>query len=122
MVIHNYKYPMQNGWDTHKKIAIICGFSHVFNEIALNPIYFPLPLLSVEYVRLSNRFCGRNNIEMGETEETSLISTVSQLFLHGIVNRNQAGLFEPQQWSNTNFSCHVYEKLWVVQYGEIGRW
>ena len=25
----------------------------------------PLPFFNVGYVRLSNRFCGRNNIEMG---------------------------------------------------------
>ena len=58
--------PVQNGWHSHKKLAIICAFSLVFNEIALNPIDSPLvPLFNVEYVRLSNRFCGHNNIEMG---------------------------------------------------------
>ena len=52
-------------WDTHQKSAIICAFSLVFNEIALNPIDSSLPLFSVEYVRLSDRFCCRNNVEMG---------------------------------------------------------
>ena len=38
----------------------------VFNKIALNPVDFPLPLFNVEYARFSSRFCGRDNIEMGE--------------------------------------------------------
>ena len=58
--------PVQNGWDTHQKLAIICAFFPLFNEIALNSIDSPLPLFDVEYVRLSNRFCGQNNIKMGE--------------------------------------------------------
>ena len=36
-----------------------------------------------------DRFCGRNNIEIGKmskTEKSSLISTVSQFFLRGIVD------------------------------------
>ena len=53
----NYN-PMQNGWDTHQNLAIICAISLVFNDIAF-------PLFNVEYVRLSNRFCGHSNIEMG---------------------------------------------------------
>ena len=60
-----YYDPVQNGPDTHQKLAIICAFSLGFNEIALDPIDSPVPLFNVEYVRLSDRFCGRNNIEMG---------------------------------------------------------
>ena len=56
--------PVQNGRDTHQQSAIICAFSLVFNEIALNPIDSPFALFNVEYVRLSDRFCGQNNIEM----------------------------------------------------------
>ena len=68
--------------ETLQKLAIICAFSHSFNEIALNPIDSPLPLFNVDYVRLSDRFCGRNNIEMGEgvKENKDVISSVSQLF------------------------------------------
>ena len=47
------------------KISYNLHFSHVFNEIALHPIDSPLPLFNVEYVKLSDRFCGQNNIEMG---------------------------------------------------------
>ena len=53
-----------NGWETHTKLPIIYAFPLVFNEIALNLIDSPLPLSSAEYIRLSDRFCGRNNIEM----------------------------------------------------------
>ena len=79
--------------ETHQKLAIIRAFSLVFNEIALHPIDSPLPLFNVEYVRLSDRCCGRNNIEKGRgvkenkdvrDRKSSLISTASQLFLHGI--------------------------------------
>ena len=85
---------MQNGQDTHKKLAIICAFSLVFNEIASHLIDSPLPLFTVEHVRLSDRFCGHNNIEMGRRGKRKqrcprLVSTVSQLFLHEIV-----GLFQ----------------------------
>ena len=61
-IIHN---PVQNGWDTHTKLAIISAFFLVFNEITLSPIDSSLPLFNVEYVRLSDRFCGRDNIEIG---------------------------------------------------------
>ena len=57
--------PVQNGWDAHPKLATISDLILVFNEIALNPVDFPLPLLNVEYARFSSRFCGRDNIEMG---------------------------------------------------------
>ena len=35
--------PMQSGWDTHQKLAVICAFSLIFNEIALHPIDSPSP-------------------------------------------------------------------------------
>ena len=37
-IIYN---PMQNGGDT--KLAIICAFSLIFNETAMNPIDSPTP-------------------------------------------------------------------------------
>ena len=41
-VTHIYIYnPMQNGWDAHKKLAINCAFSLIFNATALNPIDSP---------------------------------------------------------------------------------
>ena len=54
-------------WLRHSsKISYNLAFSLVFNEIALNPIDSPLvPLFNVEYIRLSDRFCGCNNIAMG---------------------------------------------------------
>ena len=53
--------PVQNGWESHKTLATISASSLVFNEI----LSIPPSLFNVEYVRLSNRFCGQNNIEMG---------------------------------------------------------
>ena len=90
--------PVQNGWDAHPKLATISDLFLVFNETALNPVHFPLPLFNVEYARFSSRFCGRDNIEMGgggkenkdvQEWKTKLkfIDIVSQLFLHGIVDR-----------------------------------
>ena len=38
-----YYDPVQNGWDTHKKLAIICAFSLVFNEIACILLIPPSP-------------------------------------------------------------------------------
>ena len=49
-----------------EKLAIMYAFCLVFNKIALNPVDSPLPLFNVEHARLSSRFCGQNNIEMGK--------------------------------------------------------
>ena len=76
----------------------------------------PLSLFSMLSVfRLSDRFCGHNNIEMGrrtkmyETEKSSLISTVSQLFLHGIVEGDTRDITKLQPSFGNQFFIHLYK-------------
>ena len=106
--------PVQNGWDTHKHFAIICDFPLIFNEIALNPIDSPLPLFSVEYVRLSNRFCGHNNIEMGGgLKENKDVRDQKILFNKHSV----ATLFARDCSSTTYWTCKVWPFKWKLSTG-----
>ena len=55
--------PVQNGWDTQKLLES-WYFSPPFQWNCIASHRFPLPLFNVACVRLSDRFCDRNNIEM----------------------------------------------------------
>ena len=85
-------------------------FSLIFNEIALQPIVPPLPLFNVEYVRLSDRFCGHNDIEMGgEVKENKDVRDRKILFNKHSVSTLFARdcrcgfLFHP--WASSTLLC-----------------
>ena len=95
--------PVQNGWDTHQKLAIICAFFPLFNEIALNSINSPLPLFDVEYVRLSNRFRGQNNIKMGGgvKENKDVDRDWKSIF-----NKHSVSTLFARDWRSFGFNLH----------------
>ena len=103
-------------WLSHSsKISYSLCFFPRFQWNCIVSYRFPLPLFNVECVRLSDRFCGHNNIEMGrrtkmyETEKSSLISTVSQLFLHGIVEGDTRDITQLQPSFGNQLFVHLYK-------------
>ena len=62
---HSICNSVQNGWDTHQKLAIICAFPLVFQEIALNPIYSPSPLSMLSMQDCPIDFAARTTLKWG---------------------------------------------------------
>ena len=60
--IHN---PVQNGWDTHQRLAIICAFSLVFNEIALPLLIPPSPFSMLSMLDCPIDFVAATTLKWG---------------------------------------------------------